>query len=98
VRKDGIPRSFQLAGHTIKVRQVAATKWQHGADSVGIFLPDEYAIELHGSLKGTDRQQTFCHEFFHAMFIVAGRDDLSDDEQLVDCLGHLLQQALTSFE
>jgi hypothetical protein len=98
VRNDGIPKSFQLAGHTIEVRIVTPKKWRHGKDCVGIWLPDQYRIEIISSVRGSNRQQTWCHEAIHAWLDIAGHDDLSRDEQLVDRLGHLLQQMLVTME
>jgi len=97
-RSDGVPRQFQLAGHTIAVNLVTPRKWKHGKNCVGIWLPGDYKIELLSSCKGSNRQQVFCHEAIHAMLDIAGHDDLSRDEQLVDRLGHLLQQMLTTME
>lgn len=97
MRTDGIPKSFQLAGHTIEVRSVPARKWKHGKDCVGIWLPEHYRIEIRSHLRGSNRQQVFTHELIHAMLDIAGHDDLSRDEQLVDRLGHLLQQAMVTF-
>jgi hypothetical protein len=97
-RTDGIPKRFQLAGHTIEVRTVPRSKWRHGKTCVGIWLPDAYRIEVLASLRGSNRQQVFTHELIHALLDVAGHDDLSRNEQLVDRLGHLLQQAMTTME
>lgn len=97
-RTDGIPKRFQLAGHTIEVRTVPRSKWKHGKNCVGIWLPDAYRIEVLASLRGSNRQQVFTHELIHALLDVAGHDDLSRNEQLVDRLGHLLQQAMTTME
>ena len=97
-RTDGIPKKFQLAGHTIEVRTVPRSKWRHGKTCVGIWLPDAYRIEVLASLRGSNRQQVFTHELIHALLDVAGHDDLSRNEQLVDRLGHLLQQAMTTME
>lgn len=98
MRRDGIPRTFKLMGHTIRVRVVPQSKWRHGAGAVGIWLPDKYRIDVLAVQPESHRQQIFCHEFAHALLTLAGRDDLSEDEKLVDTLGHLLQQALTTFE
>ncbi len=95
-RSDGIPRQFQLAGHTIEVRIVPPRKWKHGKDCVGIWLPDQYRIDIISSVRGSNRQQVWCHEAIHAILDIAGHDDLSRDEQLVDRLGHLLQQMLVT--
>lgn len=98
MRRDGIPKSFQLAGHTIRVLTVAPRKWKHGKNNVGIWIPDSYTIELLSTLKGTNRQQIFMHEATHAILDIAGYYALSEDEALVDRLAHLLQQMLTTME
>jgi hypothetical protein len=97
VRADGIPKSFKLLGHTIKVRVIPQSKWRHKG-CVGIYEPDKYRISVLAVQPESHRQQVFCHEWAHALLILAGRDDLSADEKLVDQLGHLLQQSLTTFE
>jgi hypothetical protein len=94
----GIPASFQLAGHTIKVAVIPAKRWRHGADCDGIWLPSTYQIQIHGRCKGTHRQQVFVHEMTHALLDVAGHDTLSRDEAFVDRIAQLLTQALTTFE
>jgi hypothetical protein len=95
-RKDGTPRQFQLAAHTIKIKIVGPSRWKHGKNCVGIWLPDKYQIEIISSCRGSNRAQVLCHEAIHAMLDIAGHDDLSRDEQLVDRLGHLLAQMLTT--
>jgi hypothetical protein len=98
MRRDGIPKQFQLAGHTIQVVNVPVRKWKHGKDCVGMWLPSENRIELLTTLKGTHRQQVFLHEATHAILDTAGYYELSEDEPLVDRLSHLLQQMLTTME
>lgn len=98
MRKDGIPKSFQLAGHTINVVNIPKRRWKHGDDSVGMWLPEQNRIELLTSLKGTNRQQVFLHEATHAILDIAGYYKLSEDEALVDRIAHLLQQMLTTME
>lgn len=104
VRDDGIPKKFQLAGHTIEVRAVPPRKWKHGKGCVGIWQPDKNLIEIISTVKGSARQQVWAHEAIHAMLDIAGygplpkTEDLSRDEQFVDRLGHLLQQMLTTME
>lgn len=94
--RDGTPRHFQLAAHTINIRIVSPSRWKHGKGCVGIWLPDQYRIEIISSCRGSNRAQVLCHEAIHAMLDIAGHDDLSRDEQLVDRLGHLLAQMLTT--
>jgi hypothetical protein len=95
---DGIPKKFNLAGHTIEVVTVSRRKWKHSKDAVGMWLPDQYRIELLSTLKGTNRQQIFMHEAVHAILDVAGYYELSEDEALVDRLSHLLHHMLVSME
>ena len=97
-RADGIPQHFQLAGHTIKVKVIPPSKWRHGKNCVGMWLPDKYEIHILSSCKGTNRQQIWAHEAMHALFDVAGHPELSQSESLVDRCGHLLQQMLTTME
>lgn len=97
MRSDGIPKSFQLAGHTIKVVFIPKTRWKNGKDAIGMWLPDAYRIEIVNGLSPTSRQQVFCHEFMHALLDVACYHKMSEDEILVDRLAHLLAQAMTSF-
>jgi hypothetical protein len=96
--EDGIPKQFKLAGHTICIANMPAKKWKHGKDCVGMWMPDQYRIEIIGTLKGTNRQQVFLHEAVHAILDVAGYYELSEDEALVDRVSHLLQQMLTTME
>jgi hypothetical protein len=98
MRSDGIPSQFQLLGHTIKVRVVSPSRWRHGKDTVGIWLPEQYRIDIVSTVKGSHRQQTWAHEAMHAMLDLGGYEALSTDEVLVDRLGHLLQQMLTTME
>ncbi len=96
--EDGIPQKFQLAGHTINIVNVPRRKWKHGSACVGMWLPEQYKIELLASLKGTNRQQVFLHEAVHAILDVAGYYKLSEDEALVDRVSHLLHHMLVSME
>ena len=98
MREDGIPARFQLAGHTIKVKVITPSKWRHGKNCVGMWLPQKNEIHILSSCKGTYRQQVWAHEAIHAILEMAGLDELSSREDKVDLLGHLLQQMLTTME
>jgi hypothetical protein len=96
-RDDGVPASFQLAGHTIRVVTVPKSRWKY-KNAVALWMPNECRIELHGALHGTARQQAFMHEATHALLDVAGYSNtLSMDEELVDRLAHLLMQMIQTF-
>jgi len=77
---------------------VPPKKWKHGKECIGMWIPDQYRIELISSLKGTNRQQVFMHEAVHAILDVAGYYDMSADEVLVDRLSHLMHQMLVTME
>ena len=94
--RTGIPRRFQLLGHVIKVRVVPKSRWKYKG-AVGIWEPSKLQISILGGQPITALQQTFCHEWGHAMLCLLSHP-LEHDEQFVDQLGHLLQQALTTFE
>ncbi len=94
--RTGIPKRFQLLGHVIQVRVVPKSRWRH-KDAVGIWEPDKLRISILASQPITALQQTFCHEWAHSMLCLMSHE-LEHDEQFVDQLGHLLQQALTTFE
>lgn len=97
-RPDGIPKSFQLAGHKITVVTVPKSKWKY-KHAVALWMPNEHRIEINAALKGTARQQAFMHEAFHAVLDVAGYGNtLSQDEEFVDRIAHLLQQMMCTFD
>ena len=94
--RTGIPKRFQLLGHVIKVRVVPKSRWKYKG-AVGIWEPSKLQRSILGGQPITALQQTFCHEWGHAMLCLLSHP-LEHDEQFVDQLGHLLQQALTTFE
>jgi hypothetical protein len=93
----GIPKEFQLLAHTIKVRVIPRSKWRHGKNVVGMWMPDKLRIDLIADPIETQLQATFCHELCHALLDMMNHN-LSRDEVFVDNLGALLQQALTTFK
>lgn len=92
----GIPSSFQLHGHTIRVRVLPRSKWPHGKGVVGLWDPEKLRIDLLNNQIETQLQATFTHELVHALLDQMNHE-LSHDEVFVDNLGALLQQALTTF-
>ncbi len=98
-----IPKSFQLGGYTVTVRQVDARLLEQlaGEPCYGLFLPDELSIYLSKptrALKASVVLQTFFHEMFHAFCWAANhmQDNEEAEERLVDQFGHFLHQATTS--
>lgn len=105
-----IPTRFKLLGHTIEVVErhdlLQERDWSGAADY------QKCKIELLPStVTYTQAQskieQCFCHELSHFLLYFAGgavNHDLKSggyihkNEELVDMLGHLLHQALTTME
>jgi len=86
-----IPKSFQLMGHTIKVKIT-----EHlSEDNVGEWKPAQQEILILPDSKNftkSNQEQTFWHETMHAIFDVLSYPDHYVDEQLVDRIGQCLHQ------
>lgn len=52
-------------------------------------------IKLNKNVHPEIQAETLCHEILHGMLVHIGRDDLSDDEQLVTALGNAIYQSFT---
>ena len=81
-----LPKEFNLYNHTIKVRCNPSPLPidRHGdADYSTLYTHDACAEVV---------AHTFYHELTHFLLHYAGRDDLSEDETLVDTIGGLLAQ------
>jgi hypothetical protein len=98
MRADGIPRRFQLAGHTIKVVNVAVKRWPYGDNVLAMWSPSDLKIELRGDLTGTHRQTVFLHEAMHAMLDTSSYYELSQNEDFVDRMSIMLHQMLTTMK
>lgn len=85
-----LPKQFDLAGQTFKV-SVRDGMTKGGAH--GLTHYDMGEIWIDANLKPEDLKAiTFYHELFHAMFNTLGKDDLKNDEGLVDAMGNLMWQ------
>ena len=98
MREDGVPRSFALGPHKIKVVNVPAKKWKWGDNVVAMWMPSECKIEMIATLSGTYRQTVFMHEVVHAIFDTAGYYELSENEDMVDRVSVLLTQMLSTMK
>jgi Zn-dependent peptidase ImmA (M78 family) len=85
-----VPKQFDLAGNTFKVIV------KEGMTKGGIHGQTHYdaaEIWIDKDLKPEDLKAiTFYHELVHALFNTLGKDDLKNDEGLVDSMGNLLWQ------
>lgn len=71
-----------------------------------VFLEDMFDVDCHlGQIDYKDlkikinkdmpqplKNETICHEMVHGILVHIGRDDLSNDEQLVQALGNAIYQ------
>lgn len=90
-----IPKSFSIFGQTIKVLYKRTLHKTHNA--VGLWFPNKNKIDLQQSTKDypitkDNIDQAFCHELIHCFLVKIGREDLSNDEKLVEPLGQVLHQ------
>jgi len=96
-----IPVSFYLFGQKITVEYVDLLV--ENEDATGLSLYRKNVIQLQKNNNGVARPQsqfesTFLHELMHFVFFMLGKNDLRNDEVLVDSIARLLHQALTTAE
>lgn len=96
-----IPASFSILGQTISVK--SKDDITYFDDNRAVWRSRENTIYLQPASKDTPMppemiEQAFCHEVIHCMFDFAERPRLSKDEALVNLLGGLLHQILTTAE
>lgn len=85
-----MPSEFQLLSHTIEVGSSPALDY---ANEYGSAIYHKNIICLgEEDVPPSVRHHSFCHELVHFLFHYAGRDDLAQDETLVDTIGGLLAQ------
>ena len=86
-----IPKSFQIMGHTYKVKITEDIS----DDNVGEYSPKQQEILLRPVGKNitvSNQEQTFWHEAVHVIFDVLSYPKHYSDEILVDRLGQCLHQ------
>ena len=98
MREDGIPKSFKLGGHTIKVVNIPIKRWDYGEQVLAMWIPNDARIEMRGDLTGTHRQQVFLHEAVHAILDNCSYYELSGNEEFVDRVSTMLHQMLTTMK
>ena len=94
-----IPKRFKLMGQTIAVE--SDCKVSTLADDNGQAIFDGNRIMLNPPSKDypqEQHEQTCCHEVIHFFFHAIGEKKMRDDEKLVDLMGHMLHQFLTTQE
>ena len=88
--KRSVPSSFELLSHTIEVGYSPALDYA-GEYGSSIYHTNKICLGQE-PVPDSVLHHTFCHELVHFLLHYAGRDDLAEDEVLVDNLGGLLAQ------
>lgn len=86
-----MPTSFELLNHTIEVGYSPALDYA-GEYGSAHYAQNTICLGVDEKISPTVVHHTFCHELVHFLFHYAGRDDLAEDEILVDTIGGLLAQ------
>lgn len=88
--KHNVPSRFTLLDHDINVVEFPELPdiGRYGDSDYG---QSEIRLYTHECVSSVVRH-TFYHELMHFLLHYAGRDDLAEDEVLVDTLGGLLAQ------
>jgi len=89
-----IPKTFELAGQTIKTK-VSASIETEGAVGLSKFHQNE--IRVRTKLDGEDivhdvQVQTFFHEMAHMLMYIMNEHELNNNEKFIDNLGQFLYQ------
>ena len=92
-----IPKSFEIFGHTIKVKYF--NDLVQRTDNVGEASFRTNEIHLQKNCKGVQRpesqmEQSFWHEAVHMIFNQLNEPELRGNEKLVDMVGSCIQQIL----
>jgi len=85
------PKSFELGGQTINI---LLREDMSKVDAHGMARYDDCEIWFDSKIKPNDLKAiTFYHELMHFIFHTLGKEDMKNDEGLVDSIGNLLWQA-----
>jgi len=95
-----VPKEFKLGGQTYKVSCKPSIEID---GALGIWLPYSNHIMVQTHLNGhaivkEAIDQTFCHEWGHALMAACRRDDLCADENFIDLLGEFLCQSINTMK
>jgi len=86
-----IPKSFQIMGHTIKIRITKDVsdgndgEWKPAKQEIRILPVGDHMTE-------SNQEQTFWHEVMHVIFDTLSYTEHNENEALVDRIGQCLYQ------
>ena len=96
-----IPKKFELMGQTLNVRFVSELLQESDVLGQACYRTGEIKI-LESSpayiVTKEKQMQIFLHELMHWIFYKLKKDDLRNDEDLVDMVADLLMQTIKTME
>ena len=100
-----IPSRFNLMGHTIKVEYQDDLVYSEGSQGLAKYAERKIVLQPRTPQTPTcdsNVEQVFCHELVHHLLELGAEGDIEPPlhmrECLVDRLGSLVHQALSTFE
>ena len=94
--KYNIPKKMQLGGQTITTKIMKDIEVE-GAIGVYKSLQNEIRVQTHANgmaIAKTKVEQTYWHEYAHAVTDACRREDLCVNEEFIDLLGEFLFQSV----
>ena len=86
-----IPKSFQIMGHTIKVK--ITDDLPDDCDGCWVtHIQEIHLLPVGTRMTASNQEQTFWHEVMHCIFEVLSYNEHYQNEQLVDQIGQCLYQ------
>jgi hypothetical protein len=89
-----LPKTIQLAGINIETVIDKTLISREGLAGRAIYSDQKIIIDT--SIAEDSYLQSYCHEVVHYIFFILGKDNLRNDEELVDMFAHLAYQAMKS--
>lgn len=96
-----IPSSFYLFGQKIVVEYVDTLLDNESANGLSLYRKNVIHLQKNNAgimRPDTQIESTFLHELVHFVFCMLGKNNLREDEELVDGVARLLHQAMTTAE
>jgi len=97
VKRTRLYATFKQRGVQIKAYLVPESKWEHGEDCEGMWIPNQHRIEILDTLDPVHTQRIFCHEMTHCILDMNSYEQ-SNDEPFVDNVGGGFWEVWTTFK
>jgi hypothetical protein len=94
-----IPQKITLAGMPITTVFLKGTIEKYGGIAAADYGKQQIVVEDGGNVLAPEAiQQAYIHEALHWLFYIMGKEDMRNDEALVDAMAHLVLQAINQAE